>query len=58
MSAVGTALYRLEYGTFLNVPPQYAPYTTVKVHDYRLDDLDDYISSRKRRSTSDCGVPS
>ena len=25
---------------------------------YRLDDLDDYIGSRKRRSTADCGVPS
>jgi len=34
MSAAGAALSRLEYGTFLDEPPQYAPYTTVKVHDY------------------------
>ena len=34
MSAAGAALSRLDYGTFLDEPPHYAPYTTIKVHDY------------------------
>ncbi len=34
MSAAGAALSRLDYGTFLDEPPEYAPYTTVKVYDY------------------------
>jgi hypothetical protein len=34
MSAAGTLLYRLDYGTFLDAPPHYGPYTTIKVHDY------------------------